>query len=217
MLNGYQIVDLATYRSDGFVVKNLWATAFLTGVNIGGGSSSRLARAVRHLLRRPLREPARQLAARLRKECGRDVHRAARRRVLPRRRQRAAVARCHVVQRVPASRDVSGHAFLGGPYQLDVLRSEQRLRRAPPRSCSAPGPRSRTSVSWRDRRTPATKCRPQRHFAASPRSMTARSAGAPAIPTASCARAEHSTCSPKTCAVRPSAAEGPIAGRSRVQ
>ena len=40
VLNGYQIFDLATYRSDGFVVKNLWATAFLTGVNIGGGSSS---------------------------------------------------------------------------------------------------------------------------------------------------------------------------------
>ena len=39
VLNGYQIVDLATYRSDGFVVKNLWATAFLTGVNIGGGST----------------------------------------------------------------------------------------------------------------------------------------------------------------------------------
>jgi hypothetical protein len=40
VLNGYQILDLATYRSDGFVVKNLWATAFLTGVNIGGGSSA---------------------------------------------------------------------------------------------------------------------------------------------------------------------------------
>lgn len=39
VLNGYQIIDLATYRSDGFIVKNLWATAFLTGVNIGGGST----------------------------------------------------------------------------------------------------------------------------------------------------------------------------------
>ncbi|HTD51282.1 MAG TPA: glycosyl hydrolase family 28-related protein, partial [Acidimicrobiia bacterium] len=39
VLNGYQAVDLATYRSDGFVVKNLWATAFLNGLNIGGGSS----------------------------------------------------------------------------------------------------------------------------------------------------------------------------------
>jgi hypothetical protein len=38
VLNGYQIADFATYRSDGFVVNNLWATAFLTGVNAGGGS-----------------------------------------------------------------------------------------------------------------------------------------------------------------------------------
>ena len=40
VLNGYQIVDLATYRSDGFVVNNLWATAFANGVNIGGGIDS---------------------------------------------------------------------------------------------------------------------------------------------------------------------------------
>ncbi|MGO9877387.1 MAG: glycosyl hydrolase family 28-related protein [Acidimicrobiia bacterium] len=40
VLNGYQIIDLATYRSDGFVVKNLWATAFRTGVTIGGGSKT---------------------------------------------------------------------------------------------------------------------------------------------------------------------------------
>ena len=38
VLNGYQIADLATYRSDGFVVNNLWATAFLSGVNAGGSS-----------------------------------------------------------------------------------------------------------------------------------------------------------------------------------
>jgi len=40
VLDGYQVVDLATYRSDGFIVKNLWATAFLNGVNIGGGSTA---------------------------------------------------------------------------------------------------------------------------------------------------------------------------------
>jgi len=38
VLNGYQIADFATYRSDGFVINNLWATAFSTGVNAGGGS-----------------------------------------------------------------------------------------------------------------------------------------------------------------------------------
>ena len=39
VLNGYQIADLTTYPSNGFVVKNLWATAFLSGVSIGGGST----------------------------------------------------------------------------------------------------------------------------------------------------------------------------------
>jgi hypothetical protein len=38
VLNGYQIADLATHRSDGFVVNNLWATAFSKGVSAGGGS-----------------------------------------------------------------------------------------------------------------------------------------------------------------------------------
>ncbi|HTD50476.1 MAG TPA: glycosyl hydrolase family 28-related protein, partial [Acidimicrobiia bacterium] len=38
VLDGYQIADFATHRSDGFVVNNLWATAFSTGVNVGGGS-----------------------------------------------------------------------------------------------------------------------------------------------------------------------------------
>jgi hypothetical protein len=38
VLNGYQIADLATRRSDGFVVNNLWATAFSKGVSAGGGS-----------------------------------------------------------------------------------------------------------------------------------------------------------------------------------
>ena len=40
VLNGYQIADLTTFRSDAFVIKNLWATAFVTGVNIGGGSNT---------------------------------------------------------------------------------------------------------------------------------------------------------------------------------
>jgi len=38
VVDGYQIADFAMYRSDGFVVNNLWATAFATGVNVGGGS-----------------------------------------------------------------------------------------------------------------------------------------------------------------------------------
>ncbi len=38
VLNGYQIADFATYRSDGFVVNNLWATALLSGVNAGGNT-----------------------------------------------------------------------------------------------------------------------------------------------------------------------------------
>jgi len=37
---GFQIVDLTTNRSDAFVVNNLWATAFATGVNIGGMSQT---------------------------------------------------------------------------------------------------------------------------------------------------------------------------------
>lgn len=40
VLNGFQIIDLTTHRSDGFVVSNLWATAFATGVNMGGGSKT---------------------------------------------------------------------------------------------------------------------------------------------------------------------------------
>ena len=40
VLNGFQILDLTTFRSDGFVVNNLWATAFASGVNVGGGSNT---------------------------------------------------------------------------------------------------------------------------------------------------------------------------------
>ena len=40
VLNGYQVADLTTVRSDAFVIKNFWATAFVTGVNIGGRSNT---------------------------------------------------------------------------------------------------------------------------------------------------------------------------------
>ena len=38
VLNGYQIADLSTHRSDGFIVNNLWATAFAKGISAGGNS-----------------------------------------------------------------------------------------------------------------------------------------------------------------------------------
>jgi alpha-tubulin suppressor-like RCC1 family protein len=40
VINGYEIADFATHRSDGFVIKNIWATAFSVGVNIGGKSNT---------------------------------------------------------------------------------------------------------------------------------------------------------------------------------
>jgi hypothetical protein len=40
VLNGYQVADLTTVRSDAFVIDSLWATAFVTGVNIGGRTNT---------------------------------------------------------------------------------------------------------------------------------------------------------------------------------
>ena len=170
-LNGYQIVDLATYRSDGFVVKNLWATAFLTGVNIGGGSSRRLARAIRHLLRRPLREPARQLTARVRT-------RTRSRRTPPSTSSPTTSATSTHCDRSAPCRStctgisyVPGHAFLAGPTNSTLFASSSDSADSAGFVLGA-GTRISFVGLLAVRRTATTKCRPQRRSAASPPSMT---------------------------------------------
>ena len=83
--NGYQIVDLATHRSDGFIVKNLWATALAERHQRRWHVAVRLARTFGDLLRRALREPAPELPALVRAGDVAQPHGIPRGGVLPRR------------------------------------------------------------------------------------------------------------------------------------
>ena len=125
VLNGYQIVDLATYRSDGFVIKNLWATAFLNGVNIGGGTQTGWLQQVVFSYGDLYESRHRQLTSHVRRGPDRELHRDNLVvTVLRRQHQRLAVARRDVVPSRAASRDLPLRKH-SGPDQLGVVRVEQ--------------------------------------------------------------------------------------------